>query len=351
MNRLFLYFFYSSLLLNSCLVFSAPYQPVDKEEVIASWNNKLDNVSNDNKTESLEDVLSLFEEIQKPGKSSILIPRVESILEKHAKTDHQTPLYLYLKARLLQHKHKFNDALAILNQLLEIDPSHGNAWLLKASMHIVLAEYNEAQTACNHTLSLLPANISFICLSEVTGLKGNLKKSYQLLESIDNSISSIDDTNKEWLYQIASQQALELGKIEDALRWINKINIKTASISSLLLWTDLKIAKGDYSEAYEMLNEIFRNISLPDIDDSVLVRFAQLERELGKNQWQPKTAERINLRVLRDDVLHSSEIARYYIEVTKDPDKAVYWAQRNWEISKFKSDQELLSKAIGMEKE
>lgn len=59
-------------------------------------------------------------------------------------------------------------------------------------------------------------------------------------------------------------------------------------------------------------------------------------------------AERVSLREIRQDTFHASELAKYYINIQPNPDKALYWANINWQQAKMSMDQQLLKDAQAM---
>ena len=70
--------------------------------------------------------------------------------------------YLYAQARLQQHQHDFEQALGTLDVLNNFNPRHGGAWLMKASIHSIRGEFEEAKQACKKTFGLLDASECYL---------------------------------------------------------------------------------------------------------------------------------------------------------------------------------------------
>lgn len=56
-------------------------------------------------------------------------------------------------------------------------------------------------------------------------------------------------------------------------------------------------------------------------------------------------SKRVELRELRQDTFHASDLALYYLSIDKQTEKALYWANINWHQAKLDADKQLLSQA------
>ena len=87
------------------------------------------------------------------------------------------------------------------------------------------------------------------------------------------------------------------------------------------------------------------------MDDALLVRLALSEKHIGKEHgekdkhWQTQLAERVALREQRQDSLHASELAIYYLDIAPNAQKALYWAEINFSNTREYSDKKLLTRA------
>ena len=57
----------------------------------------------------------------------------------------------------------------------------------------------------------------------------------------------------------------------------------------------------------------------------------------------------MQLRVMRDEKLHSADIAYYFTYVEPDAEQARYWAQQNIEVAQEPFDYRLLSAANALQ--
>jgi len=89
----------------------------------------------------------------------------------------------------------------------------------------------------------------------------------------------------------------------------------------------------------------------PEMDDALLVRLALSEKNIGKEHpkkethWQTQLAERVTLREQRQDSLHASELALYYLDISPNTQKALHWAEINFSNTREYSDKKLLTRA------
>jgi len=84
-----------------------------------------------------------------------------------------------------------------------------------------------------------------------------------------------------------------------------------------------------------------------------LLRLAIAEKKLNKTgkKWQNLMAQRVTLREVRKDTFHASDLAKYYLDVQPNRDKALYWAHINWQQAKMSADEQLLIQAQAMQRD
>lgn len=107
-------------------------------------------------------------------------------------------------------------------------------------------------------------------------------------------------------------------------------------------------AQGNYQTILNTLPTLVTDKQ--NLEDALLLRLAIAEQSYNEhsgNQWQTLMAQRVALRELRQDRFHASDLAHYYLDINKQPEKALYWAEINWQQAKLDADQQLLTRAQG----
>jgi tetratricopeptide (TPR) repeat protein len=282
-------------------------------------------------------------EAGQPGQAR-LYGLAEDALEPWVREESASPELLVAWARIQQHEHEFDRALAALDRVFSEEPQHISANLLAARINLV---QNHPETAEKHCLRLLGhADLLTIsaCSMEATSYQGKLQESYDQLSRLVERQGLPDGPRAPWLSQMLADMATRLGKPQDALRWL-KQPLETADVSYLAQWADVQLAVDEPKKVLDQLGPLVA--SAPAMDDALLLRLTQAEKQLGEaGQWQQHLSERVALREQRQDTQHASDLARYYLDIDPQPQKALHWARLNWQSAKEPSDKTLLQKAV-----
>tara|TARA_R110001592_G_scaffold55360_2_gene169250 strand:- start:350 stop:1516 length:1167 start_codon:yes stop_codon:yes gene_type:complete len=319
---------------------AAPYTPKDTSEVIATWK-----VFNDtDKQMSLDDISDFIEQGQYPGEADYRYGRAKAWLQAkiaNASPDAQT---YYLYARVLQHQHQFDRAIKALERSIELKPTAINSWLLKANIHLVQGDIVGARQACLTLIGKADILLISTCALEVTSQNGKLAESYQELARLYQLYQPNNEPEKRWIVQILADMAFKQGMAEEALSYLNQLDMDNAPVSLLALWSDIELALNQHQQVYDMLSSVVNNNAVQD--DALLLRLAIAEKSLGNTvKWQWTFAQRVKLREQRQDSLHASDLAKYYLTIDIQPQKALYWAKINWQVARQDNDRILLEQA------
>ena len=319
---------------------AAPYTPKDTSEVIATW--KVFNATD--KQMSLDDISNFIEQGQYPGEADYRYGRAKAWLQAkmaNASPDAQT---YYLYARVLQHQHQFDRAIKALERSIELKPTAINSWLLKANIHLVQGDIVGARQACLTLIGKADILLISTCALEVASQNGKLVESYQELARLYQLYQPNDEPEKRWIVQILADMAFKQGMAEEALSYLNQLDMDNAPVSLLALWSDIELALNQHQQVYDTLSSIVSQNTLQD--DALLLRLAIAEKSLGNTvKWQWSFAQRVKLREQRQDSLHAFDLAKYYLNVDIQPKKALYWANINWQVARQDNDRILLEQA------
>lgn len=283
-----------------------------------------------------------LERAAQPGQSR-LYGKAQLLLQPHIKKNTAPPEMWFAWAQLLQHQHKFSEALNALTYVLEKDPTHVSAQLMLARVYLVQDKPELAHKAC---LSLL-GNSDLLTLStcslEVASHQGKLINSYTQLSALVTQQGLPDDQRAPWIIQVLADMAMRLKRPKEALAWLLP-EPQEASVSYWAQWADIQLALQQPAAVLDTLAQ--RVIVAADYDDALLLRLALAESAVGGDLWQSRFRERVALREQRRDSEHANEIARYYLDIHPEAKAALYWARVNWDSAKEASDKQLLDRAI-----
>ncbi len=345
------------LSLVSFISMSAPYSPME-DEIVASWkltDIKQGNSENRGRIPSLENVREHLSLAQFTGQADIHQSQARSMLGELAVTHQLNPEYWYLYARSLQHQHQFNAALGALDKATEMTPNFPSAWLLKANIHLAQSNTIAAKNACSQIIGKVSLAVFSTCVLEVTSYQGKLEESYEQLSKLASRGSNAFNETQEsfWQTQILADMALRLGRVDEANTWLAQqlVSAKLADthISFITLWADVQMELGEYSNVLGALGDIVKQARFKD--DALLIRLAMAEKKVYPvNQlssqkaryWQQLAAQRINLRVNRQDSFHAADITKYFLFIEPSPEKALKWAKVNYQQAQLFEDKELL---------
>ena len=253
----------------------------------------------------------------------------------------------YLYARVLQREHLFDDAIEVIDNVLETTPNDVNSRLLKANMLQVKGKFDSAKAECLRLLGLASVETVSTCALDAESQNGKLEASYKSLLSI-----SSDKPTSQATQHVLAEMAFRLNQPQQTLKHLSQVNLDEAPVSILVLWSDAQLELTNYRLVIDTIGNLVSEAN--NLEDALLLRLAQAEKQDKKTRatrWQTLLSKRIELRERRQDNFHAADLALYYLTVEDNSDKALYWATINWQQAKLESDKTLLAKASARFKE
>lgn len=334
---------------------ASPTIPNSPQTSVAKWT-VLKNEPQ--QTVNLERIAWHIDQGQYPGMAGVHYNRAAQLLDAIEPSKVDSATYWYLRGRVLQHQHHFDQALNALDKALTLDPKLNSATLLKASIELVQGNTELAKQTCMSLLGKTNIDVTTGCLLETASYADKLPQSYEQLKRLLSSLSKEAEQRSatdNWLVQMAADMALRLNKPEDAAQWLAVSDLRNMPLSYVALWADAQRQLGHHSIVLNTLSNIVESLNFKD--DTLLVRLAMAEKSLNekflntqadKQYWQQEIAKRITLRVERKDTFHAADLARYFIYIDPQPEKARQWALLNYQQAKLYEDYALLQTAIQM---
>ncbi|ROQ19897.1 hypothetical protein EDC38_0488 [Marinimicrobium koreense] len=277
----------------------------------------------------------------KPGYSHFY-DRARTLLEVPVEAQTDNPEVWLLWAKVQQHYHDFDAALSALERVFRAQPGHVEARLLAARIYLIQGLPDRAHGHCIALIGNADLVTASACALEVASYRQSLEASYRSLQALVQREGLPDDERGPWIAQILADMALRLSRFEEAESWLDP-HLDGASVNYLLQWSEVQLALGNHTRIIEELESVVT--AAPNIDDALALRLAIAEQATEGDRWKDYVEGRMALRLQRQDTHHASDLARYYLEVDPQPEKALHWAEINWEKAREHSDRRLLQQA------
>ena len=367
MNRLLLMLLLTASL--SAPLSAAPYTPKSNDDIIAQWaapsNAALQSLKTASRLQPNDPATilalanSYLAQAAQPGQSrfyglaqSALKPLTEkTISDKTISDKNSTSPQLWLAwAQVQQHQHNFVVAQTALEKAFAADPSNETANLLAARIFIIQEKPLAARNACLKLLGNADLLTITACSLEANSYlnPNDLNNSYRQLAELVKRQGLPDDERATWLIQLLADFAMRNNDPATAATWLQQ-RLTNASVNYLAQWADVQLALNNSQAVITQLAPIVA--AAPEMDDALLVRLALSEKQIRKEHgekdkhWQTQLAERVALREQRQDNLHASELAIYYLDIAPNAQKALHWAEINFSNTREYSDKKLLARA------
>lgn len=258
------------------------------------------------------------------------------LLEPAVKSATSDSESLVAAAFVAQSRHQFDYALRLINRSLAINTSNDEAWLLRASIHLVRGEADEASAACSQ-LRDVPPIVVLTCKARVALASGDHHVALLRL----TAVLDIADAERlpadllAWTFSVAgdlavadgaAQQALELYR--SSLGLAERTQVRAALV-------DVLLSEGDYDAARRSLES--GTDALP-----LLVRQLIVAKKLDRLATVQPLVAKIQLEfeawITDKDWLHAREMARFFLDVVERPDLARRLALINLELQQEPED-------------
>lgn len=132
------------------------------------------------------------------------LPRAEEVLEAALKRDPDNYHVLLVKGSLMNSLHRFEDAKAIAQQLIERHPSHAFPYGILIDAHVELGEYEEAVAASDRMNAIRPDLASYARASYLRELHGDTEGAIEAM-TMAAEAGVAGRENRAWaLYNLAN---------------------------------------------------------------------------------------------------------------------------------------------------
>ncbi len=268
--------------------------------------------------------------------------RAQAVLEPWWRDPDPSESILLLRAALHQNRHEFALALEDLSKLLKRNPDAARAWLMRAVILIVQADYREAARACDELTRLREAFLAFSCLGSVAALSGHARGGYQLLQ-----LAMAQAAHGSLPEQVRLQTLL--GKVAERLdqphqaeaHYQAALALDASNAYTLAAYADFLLDRHRARDVLSLLRDFQAN-------DSLLLRLTlaeQAEQEPGFADHRAALGERFAASRARGDSLHRGDEARFLLHIEKNAEDALRLAESNWQVQREPRDARVLVEA------
>lgn len=266
----------------------------------------------------------------------------EAVVSPWLEQSDPPPAALLIRAHLRQSRHAFDEALADLDRVLSRDPRRPQAWLMRATIATVQADYDKARDSCGRLLMLSDPLVVATCLASVNSLGADPDAAYRLITRALDTNPEAAASTRLWALTVAGEIAARRGEADVAeAHFQSAMAADTPDIYLLNAYADLLLAQDRPRAAFELLED-------RPLADGVLLRRALAASRLDLAQ-APDLSERLARRFeatrARGDQVHRREAGRYALELADEPEHALELARANWRQQREPADARLLMEA------
>ena len=262
----------------------------------------------------------------------------EAVLESWTGPASTSADALVLQATVLQSRHDFPQALAVLRRALDLKPDDAQAWLTVSTIERVLGRYDEAQQACNQVSRKADTSVTQLCQQGLRGLTGQLHSAYEQV----GHIYAQGDAERAWQDTELGEMAVRLGNEAAAERWFrNGLRASPDDFYIRGAYADLLLRTGRPRAALALLRG-------QESLEPLLLRIAIAQKRLndpGFAQSRARLSAAFAAESQRGDSVHRREESRFLLEVENDPRAALTAAIANWQVQREVDDVLVLVRA------
>jgi predicted Zn-dependent protease len=257
----------------------------------------------------------------------------EAVLAPWVSREPAVPAALVLQATILQSRHEFTAALAMLQRSLAARPDDPQAWLTRATVLRVLGKHDDALAACAELRERAGAPVTLICEQGVRAQRGALADAYQRLSTLDDR--TLPAEVRTWRASELGEMAAHAGREQDAELWFRQaLALAPGDFYVRAAYADLLLRQRRAHEAVALL-------AGRESIEPLLLRLALAQQQLqdpGLARSRQRLDAAFTAEEQRGESVHGREHARSLLELEGQPREALRVALRNWQVQREPDD-------------
>lgn len=242
---------------------------------------------------------------------------------------------------LRQASHDFPSALDDLGRVVAEEPDNTQAWLVRATVQTVIADYDGARESCAHVPAHQFGLERLVCVASVDAVTGHAADAAARLAAAIAHPSN-DVGQRAWATSCLAEFLVQKGDLTAAkASFMRSLELAPDDIYTRSAYLDVLLAEGSYEQVL--------TVAAPAaLADSVLLRRAIAAKWLKLKDavdLESDLAARFDASRLRGDSLHEREEARFRLEVQGNAELAVALAKHDFSIQREPADLRILADA------
>lgn len=267
-----------------------------------------------------------------------LVSAASTLLSAHL-AEGASPDLLTQAAVAAQYLHEFDRALDLLDRTLARDPGNIEALLTRTNILVVQGRLETASQDCRRLAVAGRPDIALLCDATVNALGPAAPQAGDRLLAILKD-ARFDRALAAYAWSLSGEIALFQDETQLALSHMEQaMALDPDSLRTRMLLADILLRLDRPAEALSSL------AGTPDTDP-LLVRKAIAYRRLGQSENLDEAIaileRRFNQNIRQGEGAHAREEARFYLEVTQNPQLAADRAMVNWSHQREYEDAWLL---------
>jgi Tfp pilus assembly protein PilF len=249
---------------------------------------------------------------------------------------------LVIQATILQYRHQFDEARALLQRALESDRQNAQAWLLLATLDMVQGDYQAANGDCARVAKGAGAEIGLACLGSLRSYTGKARQSLSLLQQVESSGRRGPAGYRAWVEGLIAESDERLGDWPGAENhYLEALKLQPRDNFLLVAYADFLLDRGRPQEVLPLLADHAQS-------DTAFLRLALAQSLLHSDQTPRYTwimAARFEALRLRGSEYFGREESRFALQLQHDPHTALDMALRNWKVQRAPWDARVVLEA------
>lgn len=266
--------------------------------------------------------------------------RAQATLARWYDLPNPPPAVRLMRATIRQSLHDFIGSRADLDALVAQRPDDGQAWLTRATVSAILADYDAARESCLHVSRLATPLVTFACVAPIDGITGKNATATQVLTDQLAAAPDADPQIRTWAITTLAELAEQRGdNAEAAAQFRAVLAIDPDDAYARAGLADVLMLQKQPADASALL-------AGREVIDNLLVRRAIAEhaaRGPEADKWAKAMRDRIAAAAERGDRIHMREEAMFVLAVDGDAKRALAIALEDWGVQKEIADARLLA--------
>ena len=249
---------------------------------------------------------------------------------------------MVIQATILQFRHEFAAARALLKQALRREPKDAQASLTLATLDMVQGDYAAAASGCTQVARSSQIFLGTACTASLYSYTGRARESVALLTALAGRSPTASPALSAWIYGLLAESCERLGDWAGAEANYRKALAHEPNDNFLLVaYADLLLDRNRAAEVLPLLAAFSQS-------DTAYLRLALAHaalRSAEASRFAWTMGARFDALTQRGSDYFGREQVRFALHLQRDPRSSLALAQKNWEVQRAPWDARVLLEA------